>query len=75
MGKRYVEVFRSKRSEMDWVCKRMGPPSDSEKEAVVRLRGLPYGCTKEEISGFFAGNIVVEIRVKLNGKLVIVLLP
>ena len=56
MGKRYVEVFRSKVGEMDWVCKRMGQVPDRSRESVVRLRGLPFGCTKEEIAQFFTGN-------------------
>jgi heterogeneous nuclear ribonucleoprotein F/H len=55
MGKRYIEVFRSKAEEMDWVIKRMGPPQDKDLESVVRLRGLPYGCSKEEIAQFFTG--------------------
>lgn len=24
-------------------------------EAIVRLRGLPFGCTKEEVANFFLG--------------------
>lgn len=54
MGKRYIEVFESKYSEMEWVVTRMqGGQSDSE--AVVRLRGLPYGAQKQDIAEFFAG--------------------
>ncbi|EDO37823.1 predicted protein, partial [Nematostella vectensis] len=59
MGKRYIEVFRSKAEEMEWVIKRMGPPSDRDQEAVVKLRGLPYGCSKEEIAQFFTGLEIV----------------
>ncbi|XP_031569430.1 heterogeneous nuclear ribonucleoprotein H3-like isoform X2 [Actinia tenebrosa] len=59
MGKRYIEVFRSKAEEMDWVIKRMGPPQDKDLESVVRLRGLPYGCSKEEIAQFFTGLEIV----------------
>jgi len=56
MGKRYIEVFRSKRSEMDWVVKRSGPNQlTGNNDAVVRLRGLPFGCSKEEIAHFFTG--------------------
>ncbi|XP_028399699.1 heterogeneous nuclear ribonucleoprotein H-like isoform X2 [Dendronephthya gigantea] len=56
MGKRYVEVFQSKRSEMEWACKRPGgPDSDENDNRVVRLRGLPYGCSKEEVANFFKG--------------------
>ena len=49
-------VFRSKRSEMEWVVKRSGPNQVSgTNDAVVRLRGLPFGCSKEEIAHFFTG--------------------
>jgi heterogeneous nuclear ribonucleoprotein F/H len=55
MGKRYVEVFESKRSEMEWSCKRVGASTDENDNRVVRLRGLPYGCSKEEVANFFKG--------------------
>jgi hypothetical protein len=53
-----LSVFRSKRSEMEWMVKRSGPSSmmtTSTDEAFVRLRGLPFGCSKEEIAQFFTG--------------------
>ena len=51
-----ISVFRSKRSEMDWVVKRSGPnQAEGYQDAVVRLRGLPFGCSKEEIAQFFTG--------------------
>uniref|UniRef100_A0A1A7YHA3 Heterogeneous nuclear ribonucleoprotein H3 (2H9) n=1 Tax=Iconisemion striatum TaxID=60296 RepID=A0A1A7YHA3_9TELE len=62
MGHRYIEVFKSKRSEMDWVMKRSGPPPDSYSGSVVKLRGLPFGCSKEEIVQFFSG-----LRIVPNG--------
>ena len=41
---------------MDWVIKRAGPGQMAGScEAVVRLRGLPFGCSKEEIAQFFTG--------------------
>ncbi|KAM5237244.1 heterogeneous nuclear ribonucleoprotein F isoform 2-T2 [Ctenodactylus gundi] len=56
MGHRYIEVFKSHRTEMDWVLKHSGPNSaDSANDGFVRLRGLPFGCTKEEIVQFFSG--------------------
>jgi len=58
MGKRYIEVFKSKREEMYWVTKHSGYGSHEDEEdgaGVVRLRGLPYGCSKEEITNFFSG--------------------
>lgn len=57
IGKRYIEVFESKAGEMEWVCKRMGQPQDKGDESVVRLRGLPYEISKEEIVQFFTGKI------------------
>lgn len=52
----YILVFKSKRSEMEWVIKRSGAhQEDSLNDGCVRLRGLPFGCSKEEISQFFSG--------------------
>jgi len=42
---------------MDWAFKHSGPQDASEMDAVVRLRGLPFGCSKEEIGNFFTGNL------------------
>ncbi|KAK2083857.1 hypothetical protein P7K49_039093 [Saguinus oedipus] len=62
MGHRYIEVSKPHRTEMDWVLKHSGPNSaDSANDGFVRLRGLPFGCTKEEIVQFFSG---LENRVK-----------
>jgi len=58
LGARYIEVFRSKRSEMEWMVKRSGPSSlttSTDDDAFTRLRGLPFGCSKEEIAQFFTG--------------------
>ena len=55
IGKRYVEVFESKTGEMEWICKRMGQPQERGNESVVRLRGLPFDVSKEEIAQFFTG--------------------
>ncbi|KAL2778394.1 heterogeneous nuclear ribonucleoprotein H isoform w [Daubentonia madagascariensis] len=56
MGHRYVEVFKSNNVEMDWVLKHTGPNSpDTANDGFVRLRGLPFGCSKEEIVQFFSG--------------------
>lgn len=59
LGHRYVEVFRSNTSEMEYMMKHSGPESP---DAVVRLRGLPFGCSKEEILDFFSG-----LEIKPNG--------
>jgi len=53
-------VFKAKRAEMDWAIKHSGPrDTTNELDAVVRLRGLPYGCSKEEIANFFSGNVMI----------------
>ncbi|XP_029496053.1 heterogeneous nuclear ribonucleoprotein H3 [Oncorhynchus nerka] len=66
MGHRYIEVFKSNRSEMDWVLKRSGPTDyDSCSGCMIRLRGLPFGCSKEEIVQFFAGLKIVPNGITL----------
>merc|ERR1719458_881399 len=63
MGKRYVEVFRAKHSEMKWVVNKGGSNDDGDgggfggesAESVIRLRGLPYDCSKDDIKTFFEG--------------------
>lgn len=62
MGHRYIEVFKSNRSEMDWVLKRSGPADYDASGCMLRLRGLPFGCSKEEIVQFFSG-----LRIVPNG--------
>ncbi|UYV77746.1 HNRNPH1, partial [Cordylochernes scorpioides] len=48
-------VFKSKKSEMDWVVKRSSTnQDDADSDGCVRLRGLPFGCSKEEIAQFFS---------------------
>jgi len=60
MGKRYIEVFKSKFSEMEWVVKRSGKGDEGfakggDSDSVVRLRGLPFDSTKADIEKFFEG--------------------
>lgn len=40
---------------MEWVIKRSGLPDSLSEDGCVRLRGLPFGCSKEEIAQFFTG--------------------
>ena len=56
MGRRYVEIFRANRNQMEWDCHKEERMSSS---GVVRLRGLPYGCTEEQIVTFFAGLLFI----------------
>nr|XP_027228044.1 heterogeneous nuclear ribonucleoprotein H3-like [Penaeus vannamei] len=66
MGRRYIEVFKAKRSEMEWVVKRAGfGGSGGEDDGCVRLRGLPFGCSKEEIAQFFSGLEIVPNGIAL----------
>lgn len=50
-----IVVFKVKRAEMEWVIKRCSPTYGSNEDGCVRLRGLPFGCSKEEIAQFFTG--------------------
>ncbi|XP_076800482.1 heterogeneous nuclear ribonucleoprotein H2-like isoform X1 [Clavelina lepadiformis] len=62
MGKRYIEVFSSSVNEMEYVLNRSG---DGQYETshvggfIIRMRGLPYQCTKEEIAQFFSGMEII----------------
>ncbi|XP_077998964.1 heterogeneous nuclear ribonucleoprotein H2-like isoform X2 [Glandiceps talaboti] len=62
MGHRYVEVFSSKKTEMEYVISKSGPNAVQDNDGCVRLRGLPFGCSKEEIAQFFGG-----YEIKPNG--------
>lgn len=67
MGRRYVEMFRASRGQMEWECRldskgygggegTGGYHGDGGGSGgVVRLRGLPYGCAEEEVRKFFSG--------------------
>uniref|UniRef100_A0A8C6RSG6 RRM domain-containing protein n=1 Tax=Nannospalax galili TaxID=1026970 RepID=A0A8C6RSG6_NANGA len=59
MGHRYVEVFKSNNVEMDWVLKHTTNSPDMANDGFVWLRGLPFGCSKEEIVQFFSGLEIV----------------
>lgn len=48
-------VFKVNRAEMDYVIKRCGTSYNSNEDGCVRLRGLPFECSKEEIAQFFTG--------------------
>ncbi|XP_072916096.1 heterogeneous nuclear ribonucleoprotein H-like [Hemitrygon akajei] len=66
MGHRYIEVFETKATEMDWVLKHVNPcQTESTSDGTVRLRGLPFGCSKEEILQFFTGLEIVPNGITL----------
>ncbi|XP_038599436.1 heterogeneous nuclear ribonucleoprotein H3 isoform X3 [Ornithorhynchus anatinus] len=50
---------------MDWVMKHNGP-NDTASDGTVRLRGLPFGCSKEEIVQFFTGLEIVPNGITLT---------
>lgn len=54
-------VFKINRAEMDWVVKRSGSSFSGNEDGCVRLRGLPFGCSKEEIAHFFTGKNMLLI--------------
>jgi len=39
----------------------VGGEGGSDSDAVVRLRGLPYQCTLEDITRFFEGQYTIQI--------------
>uniref|UniRef100_A0A915K1W1 RRM domain-containing protein n=1 Tax=Romanomermis culicivorax TaxID=13658 RepID=A0A915K1W1_ROMCU len=55
---RYIEVFVAKRSELDFVLRRTTGKTQQNsetKDTVVRIRGLPFGSTAQDIQDFFVG--------------------
>ena len=66
MGPRYIEVFKSNNADMDWVLEHTGPNSpDTANDGFVRLSGLPFGCSKEEMVQLFAGLEIVPNGITL----------
>ncbi|NXF97104.1 HNRH3 protein, partial [Eubucco bourcierii] len=51
---------------MDWTGKHNGPNDTTNDGTVVRLRGLPFGCSKEEIVQFFQGLEIVPNGITLT---------
>ncbi|XP_026481921.1 heterogeneous nuclear ribonucleoprotein F-like isoform X2 [Ctenocephalides felis] len=49
MGSRYIEVFRSRPSQFEYAIQ----SQFTERDACVKLRGLPFHSTKDDIINFF----------------------
>lgn len=56
LGHRYIEVFKVKRSEMEWTLQHTGIiEGNAFDQGCVRLRGLPFDSKKDDIIKFFNG--------------------
>lgn len=65
---------------MDWALNAMrqnengfdGIPNVSDDMGIVKLRGLPFGCSKEEIVQFFSGksHTCSHIHTSLNCEII-----
>ncbi|XP_069092966.1 G-rich sequence factor 1 isoform X1 [Pleurodeles waltl] len=60
MGQRYIEVFKVNPQDAELLLNRLQPATPQTAEGVVRLRGLPYSCTEEDIVEFFTGLSIAE---------------
>lgn len=68
LGPRYIEVYEVTNSDAEEILKKdIQTPAVS---GVVRLRGLPYSSTEEDIAQFFSGLDIVQngIRIVLDYK-------
>lgn len=51
----FILVFKVKRVDMELALERNGCNESMKEDGCVKLRGLPFGCSKEEICQFFSG--------------------
>lgn len=62
----FYVVFEANRDEMEYVVRKSGPvPNATSGDGVLRMRGLPFGCSKEEIVQFFMGMFLHYIFLSL----------
>jgi heterogeneous nuclear ribonucleoprotein F/H len=58
MGQRYIEIFRSDPQQLRQHTQESNTNATNWNDPVLRLRGLPYGCTKPDIETFFQGLVI-----------------
>ncbi|XP_062873606.1 G-rich sequence factor 1 [Trichomycterus rosablanca] len=63
LGPRYVEVYEVTNKDAESILK--GTDDSPTTDGVVRLRGLPFNCTEEQVIQFFSGLDVVKDGVTL----------
>jgi heterogeneous nuclear ribonucleoprotein F/H len=63
IGRRYVEVFASNASEKEAACERNRATmrDDAGYRGVLRMRGLPFTATVEDIMGFFQNPSTLQL--------------
>ncbi|UJR09988.1 hypothetical protein I4U23_014212 [Adineta vaga] len=77
IGSRYIEVFESSTDEMNQALKNNNSEQTSDenspnanndnwREPVVRLRGLPYNSSKEDVTTFFRGLDIAQNGVHIS---------
>ncbi|XP_006627257.2 G-rich sequence factor 1 [Lepisosteus oculatus] len=63
MGSRYIEVFEVTNNDAEDILRQS---ADSPvKDGIVKLRGLPYTCTENDIIHFFSGLDIIQNGVTL----------
>ena len=63
MGQRYIEIFRSDYMQLNKHIQESISNTSNWVDPVVRLRGLPYGCTKHDIANFFDGKFLFNFKI------------
>ncbi|KAJ8424745.1 hypothetical protein Cgig2_013526 [Carnegiea gigantea] len=73
LGSRYIELFPATREEMDEAIVKGRPPNPDEDPnepvkhtGILRLRGLPFSATEEDIVEFFNGFVLSKDSVHIT---------